>query len=61
MFVEKQTAILINYDLISMDCHLREKNLRVFMFGDYAFLCAVYFISGANGETIILVFAKHTY
>nr|XP_047124046.1 uncharacterized protein LOC124806864 [Hydra vulgaris] len=28
----------------------REKNLRVFIFGDYVFLCAIYGITGATGR-----------
>ena len=50
MIDEKQSATLINYDLISMHCHFREKNLRVFIFGDYAFLCAAYFISSIGAD-----------
>ena len=28
----------------------RNKLVRVFMFGDYEFLCAIYGITGANGR-----------
>ena len=31
-----------------------DKLIRVFIFGDYAFLCAVYGITGANGKNIFL-------
>ena len=60
MFVEKQ-IILINSDLISKYCHFREKNLRVFIFGDYAYVCCLFHLGANDRETIILVFAKHTY
>ena len=29
---------------------LREYNIRIFMFGDYQFLCYMYGISGASGQ-----------
>lgn len=28
----------------------RQKHVRVFIFGDYAFLCAIYALTGANGR-----------
>ena len=31
----------------------RDHKLRVFVFGDYEFLCALYGITGANGNTLI--------
>ena len=32
--------------------NFREKQIRVFVFGDYEFLCAIYGITGATGEYI---------
>ena len=42
---------------------VRGKKLRVFVFGDYEFLCKMYGISGASGkiETTKLMFYRHLY
>lgn len=29
---------------------IRDKTIRIFIFGDYAFLCAIYGLSGASGK-----------
>jgi len=32
--------------------HFSDRNIRVFVFGDYEFLCAIYGITGAIGNNI---------
>ncbi len=33
--------------------HNRDKEVRVFLCGDYAFICIVYGLSGASGEAAV--------
>ena len=40
--------------------HFRGKKIRLFVFGDYEFLCKMYGISGASGRTIQMINAHQS-
>ena len=51
---QSSIVILLMYSNIFCDSFFRENNIRVFVMGDYEFLCSCYGITGANRKSIKL-------
>ena len=49
-FIKKNKTLLSDGNVM----HYRTWKLKLFLFGDYAFLCAIFGLSGASGKLIKL-------